>query len=167
MNVAKKRKTMVLSPAQSQMFDQLVLQEEKISELYHIFSNQFPEHASFWKELSIAELRHANLLKKLKEATQKDQTIFDEGSITLITLNAYLDRLDEVVQKAKKGKFNLQTALSCAVDYESSLVEKRVFSFFDTPNEKFKEVLEALQSETEDHVEFIRNIQRSVSRISK
>ena len=161
--VETEKDEMALTPAQSQIFDQLVVQEEKIAELYEIFSTQFPEHASFWKELSLAEVRHAKLLKKLKEATQKEQAIFDEGSITLITLDAYLVRLDEVVQKAKTGEFTLQSALSCAVDYESSLVERKVFSFFDSPNEKFRQVLETLQSETEEHVQFIKKIQRSVS----
>ena len=157
---------MVLNPTQNQILDKLILQEELIAELYDIFSSQFPQHASFWKELSLAEVRHAKLLRKLKDATQKEQVSFDEGSVTLITLNAYLDRLDEVLQKANKGEFSLQTALSCAVDYESSLVERKIFSFFDSAPGKFKETLGILQSETEEHVEYIKRIQRSVSKIA-
>ena len=157
---------MVLNPTQNHILDKLILQEELIAELYDIFSSQFPQHASFWKELSLAEVRHAKLLRKLKDATQKEQVSFDEGNVTLITLNAYLDRLDEVLQKANKGEFSLQTALSCAVDYESSLVERKIFSFFDSAHGKFKETLGILLSETEEHVEYIKRIQRSVSKIT-
>lgn len=156
---------MVLSTAQNQIFDLLVHQEELISELYDIFSKQFPEHASFWKELSLAEIRHANLLKKIKESTATERIIFDEGKITITTLEAYLVRLNDVVSKAKKGEFTIQTALSCAVDYESSLVERKVFSLFDSPGNQAKEVLKSLELETEQHVEYIKNIQRSVSKI--
>jgi hypothetical protein len=117
--------------------------------------------------LSLAEVRHAKLLKKLKEAAYIDQISFDEGNLTKTTLNAYLIRLDDLLQKAKKGEFTLQAALSCAADYESSLVEKKVFSLFDSSNKKSKEVLETLQYETEKHVEFIKNVQRSVSKISE
>lgn len=156
---------MALNPAQNQIFDLLVHQEEMISELYDIFSKQFPEHASFWKELSLAETRHAELLSKFRESTTKEQITFDEGKITITTLNAYLVRLNEVLDKAKKGQFTIQTALSCAVDYESSLVEKKIFSLFDSPDDRVKKVLGILQEETEKHVEYIKNIQRSVSKM--
>jgi len=156
---------MPLSPTQIKIFDQLIHQEMAISELYDVFSKQFPEHASFWKELSLAEIRHAKLLKDLKEATNRDQFSFDEGKLSVTTLNAYLNRLDAVLRKAKNGDFTLKTALSCAVDYESSLVERKVFSLFGSSNKKFNEVLEILQSETEKHVDFIKNVQRSVSKI--
>jgi hypothetical protein len=53
--------------------------------------------------LSLAEVRHAKLLKKLKEAAYIDQISFDEGNLTKTTLNAYLIRLDDLLQKAKKG----------------------------------------------------------------
>ena len=158
---------MVLSLSQNEIFDKLIRQEELIGELYALFSSQFPQHASFWKELSLAEVRHAKLLRKLKDASQKAQISFDESNITIITLNAYLDRLGEVLEKARKGEFSLQTALSCAVDYDSSLVERKIFTFFDSTNEKHREVLGTLQSETEEHVEYIKRIQRSVSKISR
>ena len=156
---------MAPNPAKNEIFNLLVHQEEMISELYDIFSKQFPEHASFWKELSLAETRHAELLNKFRESSIQEQTVFDEGKITITTLNAYLVRLNEVLDKAKKGEFTIQTALSCAVDYESSLVEKKVFSLFDSPDDKVKKVLEILQEETEMHVEYIKNIQRSVSKM--
>ena len=154
---------MALHPDQSELLEQLISQEEMISRLYEIFSKQFPQHASFWKELSLAEVRHAKLLKQLQEAVKKEQVIFDSGNITTKTLSFYLTRLEEVLQKAKAGEFTLQTALVCAVDYESSLVEKKIFSLFDSPHTKTIEVLNILQSETEEHVEFIKNIQRAVS----
>ena len=158
---------MTLTHTQSQTVDLLIKQEEKIAELYDIFSKQFSQHASFWKELSLAEVRHAKLLKELKELTNKNQIIFDEGKLTANTLHAYLLRLDGVLLKAKQNEFTLQTALSCAVDYESSLVEKKVFSLFNSSNKKTREVLKILQIETENHVEYIKNIQRSISNVSK
>jgi len=158
---------MVLSLDQKLIVDQLIHQEEMISELYEIFANQFVHHASFWKELSLAEVRHAKLLRNLKKAVDEEKILFDQGTVTLKTLDTFLSRLDGLLLKAKKEEFTLQTALSCAVDYETSLVEKNVFSLFDSPHKKFKEILQILQSETEKHVDRIKNTQRSVAKISE
>jgi len=158
---------MCLNPIQNRIIDQLIRQEEMISVLYEIFAKQFSQHASFWKELSLEEVRHARLLKELKEVANKEQVLFDEGKLSIITLDAFLVRLDGVLQKAKKGDFTLLAALNCAVDYETSLIEKNIFAHFDSTNSKFKEVLQILQAETQKHVEKVTNIQRSVVEINE
>ncbi len=156
---------MGLNPTQKRIVEQLIRQEEMVSELYGLFAKQFSEYASFWKELSLEEVRHAKLLKELKEAANKEQVLFDEGKLTINTLDVFLVRLDDVLQKAKKGEFTLLAALNCAADYEISLIEKDIFSHFDSSHKKFREVLQILQAETLKHVELVTNIQRSVAGI--
>ncbi len=62
---------MGLDPAQNKIVELLILQEQKISELYALFARQFPQQEAFWENLSIEEKKHAQWLEKLFEAAQE------------------------------------------------------------------------------------------------
>ena len=67
-----------------------------------------------------------------------------------------------IIEKAENGEFTLPSALRCAVDYESSLIEKNVFNYFDSLNDKAKGTIKILQNETIKHVERIKREQSEV-----
>lgn len=158
---------MGLDPAQNKIVELLILQEQKISELYALFARQFPQQEAFWENLSIEEKKHAQWLEKLFEAAKSEKIIFNQKKITIHTLSAFIKRLDDILSKAKRGEFTLTSALHCAVDYESSLIEKNIFSHFDSPHEKIDEILKKIQSETENHVESIKKVQIYVKGINQ
>jgi len=151
-----------IEPFQEKIIKQLIDQETMLSKLYTLFSEQFPECQKFWKNLSKAEERHAKLIEKLLEAAKKGIVFFDEGKMKSYTLAAFLTRLESIVQKAQRCEYSLTSAFVCAMDYESSLIEKNVFTHFDSLGEKAKTTLKILQSETIDHVEHIRNAQKKI-----
>ena len=151
---------MELEPFQEKIIDQLIQQETLLSKLYAHFAEQFPRHATFWENLSREEQRHANLIEKLREAALAGKVFFDEGQMKTYTLNAFISRLEEVVAKAGRGEMSLAAAFSYAVDYESSLIEKKVFSRFDSLSDKAKGTLGILQAETEKHVDRIRKARK-------
>jgi hypothetical protein len=140
----------------------MIRQEQLLSELYAVFSEHFPRHGEFWIQLSKEEGRHAKLVQKLLEAAKKGIILFDEGNLKTYTLTSFLDRLENLVAKAKRGEFNLVSAFSHAVDYETSLIEKNVFSRFDSLNEKAKSTLKILQSETISHLDRIKEQKTTV-----
>ncbi len=153
---------MSLKPFQEKILEQLITQEKTLSKLYALFSEQFLQHKDFFTKMSMEEDRHAKLIEKLLEAAEKGIIFFDEGKIKTYTLTAFLSRLEELVEKAERGEFTPVTAFACAVDYESSLIEKKVFSHFDSLNEKSKGTLKILQSETLNHIERFRNAQKAL-----
>jgi hypothetical protein len=53
------------------------------------------------------------------------------------------------------------------VDYESSLIEKNIFSHFNSPLEEIDEILKKIQNETENHVESIKKVQIFVKGINQ
>jgi len=154
---------MELKAHQEKIIKQLITQEEMLSKLYGHFSQQFPEYSQFWNQLSKEEHRHARLIQKLFDAAKKGKIFFDEGKITTYTLNAFVSRLEQILQKAVKGEYDIKTALVCAMDYENSLIEKNIFTHFDSLSDKVKSILEILHSETIDHVESIRKVQQTVA----
>jgi len=60
------------------------------------------------------------------------------------TLTAFITRLEGLIEKAERGEFDLSSAFAYAVDYESSLIEKNVFSRFDSLSAKAKGTLKML-----------------------
>jgi hypothetical protein len=154
---------MELKVHQEKIIKQLIMQEEMLSKLYGHFSVQFPEYSKFWDGLSKEEYRHARLIQKLLVAAKRGKIIFDEGKITTYTLNAFISRLEQILQKAENVEYNIKTALICAVDYENSLIEKNVFTHFDSLSDKVKGTLKILHSETIDHIESIKKVQKSVA----
>lgn len=152
---------MGLKPFQEEILNRLIHQEILLSRLYALFSGQFPQYSELWGKLSQEEERHAKLLKKLLAATQKGMICFDEGKTKINALTAFITRLEGILEKAARGEFDLSSAFAYAVDYESSLIEKNVFSRFDPLNDKAKLALMTLQSETINHVERIRIAQKT------
>lgn len=151
---------MDLKPYQEKIIQQMVTQEKLLSRLYALFAQQFPEYAEFWGKLSKEEETHSKLIEKLWEAEKKGLVFFDEGKVKTYTLNLLIGRLEEVVEKAERRGFDLPSAFACAVDYESALIEKKVFTHFDSLNKKIKSSLKRLQDETLKHVERIRHMQK-------
>lgn len=155
---------MAIESYQEKILAQLIEQESLLSKLYGLFARQFPEQGEFWTKLSREEERHARLIEKLRDAAQKGTVHFDEGKIKTYTLTAFIGQLYKVVEKAERGEFTLSSAFAYAVDYESALIEKNVFTRFDSLHEKIKGTLGILQSETLKHVDRIRAAQKSSSR---
>ncbi len=153
---------MSIKPFQEKILQQLINQEALLSKLYSIFSKQFPQYNEFWEKLSKEEERHAKLIEKLLAATKTGKIFFDEGKIKTYTLTAFITRLEGIIEKAERGEFTYSSAFSYAVDYESSLIEKNVFSHFDSLSDKAKGTLKILQAETINHVERIRNARKAV-----
>ncbi|KPA18862.1 hypothetical protein MHK_000921 [Candidatus Magnetomorum sp. HK-1] len=148
---------MSLKNYQEKIIRQLIVQEKLLAKLYGIFSKQFTQYQKFWLKLSKDEQRHSKIIEKLLEVIQKEKAHFDEKKIKTYTLNAYIVRLESIIQKAEAGEFTLSSALTTAVDYESSLIEKNVFQHFVSFSDKINNTLKILQSETQKHADQIRN----------
>jgi len=151
---------MSLESLQEKILKQLINQEILLSRLYALFSMQFPQHKDLWEKLSKEEERHAKLIEKLFEATKTGLIFFNEDKIKSQSLTLFITRLEGIIEKAERGEFNLSEAFTCAVDYESSLIEKNAFLRFVPLRNKAKETLKILQSETIKHAERIKQVQK-------
>ena len=155
---------MKIAPYQEKILNQYQAQETLLSKLYSIFARQYPEYKEFWERLSLEEEKHAGLVEKLSHAALKGVVIFDEGKVKTFALDTFIKRLEVIVEKAEKGEISAQPAFTFAADYETSLIEKNVFTRFEALTEKSKSVLRLLNSETLEHIERVKKMQQEVER---
>lgn len=153
---------MGLKPYQEKIINQMITQERLLSEIYALFAKNFPQYSGFWTELSEEEKRHADLIEKLGEAEKKGLVFFDEGKTKTYTLSAFIDYLEKQSEKARNKEFGIAAAFSCALDLEQSLIEKEVFTRFDSVKEMNRSVLNKLRNETKNHIEKIRQKRKEV-----
>jgi len=151
---------MNVRPYQEQILHQYQTQETLLSKLYSVFAGKFPEYKEFWERLSLEEDKHALLVEKLSQAAMKGLVLFDEGKIKTFALDTFIKRLETLIAKAEKGEIKARPAFTFAADYETSLIEKNIFTRFEALSEKSKNVLRLLNSETLEHIERVKKMQR-------
>ncbi|SDU54933.1 ferritin family protein [Desulfobacula phenolica] len=130
----------------------LIKQEKLLSRLYTIFYNKLPAHKNFWETLAKEEQLHAKWLEQLYGAGEKNLVHFDEGKITLVSINMVTKGIQDMIQTAKSGEIDDKTALIKTADIERSLIEKKVFSQFNGLTEKAKATMKLLERETKKHL---------------
>jgi rubrerythrin len=142
----------MLSLYQKEIIELMVRQEYLLADLYTLFKEEFPEHSEVWNDLAKEEKKHAVWLKQLFDAGEKGIVLFDEGKIKTSTMKTYIQHLEQIIARAEKKELNLAQAVSFAIDFEQSLIEKNVFTHFDTTSEKARMILLRLILETENHI---------------
>ena len=154
---------MALKPYQEKIIQQMIDQERLLSELYAVFAKEFPQYSDFWMELSEEEKKHAGLISKLEEAEKKGLVFFDEGKTRAKTLSVFISYLEKQYQKALNKEFSVASAFSCAFDLEQALIEKEAFSRFDSLTEKTRGAMNKLKTETNIHMEKIRQKRKEIT----
>ncbi|MBI9084424.1 MAG: hemerythrin family protein [Desulfobacterales bacterium] len=150
---------MGLKDYQNKIIRQFQTQELLLADLYTEFGRRFPEDRDFWDQLVREETMHARLIEKLHDVVKKGSMIFDEGKVKTYTLTAMIERIEALVQGARRGDLNnRREALAQALDLESALIEKGVFTHFEPMTDNARAVLKRLNSETLDHVVRVRRM---------
>lgn len=153
---------MGLKDYQAKIIEQFQTQELLLAELYAAFGRRFPEDREFWERLVREETMHARLIEKLHDVVEKGTMIFDEGKVKTYTLTAMIERIGTLVQRAHRGDLNRREALAQAMDLESALIEKGVFTHFEPMTDKARAVIKQLNRETLDHVDRVRRMHAGV-----
>ena len=148
---------------QENVIQQLITQESLLSKLYATFAEQFPEYKEFWTKLSEEEATHALQIKILNQAEKKGLVLFDESKTKTYILETFISRLEKIVDKAEKGEVDLSSAFAFALDVETALIEKNIFTHFDSLSDESRSLLEMLQSETLEHVGKVKQMQKQAA----
>lgn len=139
---------MFQSEANEQLVQLLALQEERLGQLYHQFSFQFPD-ADFWKQLSAEEEIHKQWVMTL--AHSSENIGIKEDTFRVPALQTMLNFIEEVRQKSKE--YSLLQALGITLDIERALLEKNFFEIFETDSPKVKTIFHNLTEATKQHVQ--------------
>lgn len=136
----------------------MIRQESMLAELYTLLAEQFPEQAGVWNDLVKEEKKHAIWLQQLFDAGEKGFVLFGEGKMRSVSMKTYIAHLEQIITRAEKEELTLAQAVAFTLDFENSLIEKNVFTHFDSTSEKARIILNRLVMETQSHVKKIQSI---------
>lgn len=125
--------------------------EEKVSRLYKIYSRKIAGQKKFWKELSESEDAHVRALKEISQRYRGQGGLF-KANKHLVEIAGYIGRfVDAEIEKARKEKVSLASALEAALRIEQSMIEKKCFEIIKPEKTEILKVFRRLNKETNDH----------------
>ena len=155
-----------MSLQQINVVEMLARNEEAISQLYHAYSEKFPESKGFWLGLADEEIGHAGSLRELHSKIHEGSVYLDESRFKVAAIKTFLDYLEREVAKTREQGVSLINALSTALYIEEALIERKYFEVFETDSVDLKHVLLDLAASTEEHVRRVREVQARYRRSS-
>lgn len=141
-----------------ELFEEAILMEKNVAELYLLFHQQLEEDASFWWELALEEENHAALLKTAREMmAMKNLAVPDDllpdNLEDLKTSNALIREEYEVFRKTPSRNRAFQLALKI----ENSAGELHYDQFMHrTPDSRLRKVFFKLNGDDKDHARRIK-----------
>ena len=154
---------MNFTQGQRKLLDMLAKNEEKISALYKIFAEEFPEYRKFWIDLANQEIQHYLWLKGLGDQVADGAIFINENRFPLKAVELFSSYLEEIIKKTKDGKLSFKNAVSIARDIENALVERDFFKIFSGDSPRLKDILSKLEIETREHGVRIQSLFDSIT----
>ena len=130
--------------------------ELKISQLYDLYSQIFPEHKDFWESISEEEIGHANAISDAFKSIGKKDEYFQENNFTRGIIKYVSDFVEEKILSAREKNLTHLKAIDIALRVEQSMLEKKCFEVFIPTNTALKDVLKRLNQDTERHVSLLQ-----------
>lgn len=142
---------MKLKDYQIEILEALIKNEEKLGELYQIYSEKFPNYKNFWLDLARDEISHAAWIRKLSEKTKEGSVYFDEKRFNIEAINTYSQEVVKRISEAKFSKMSIVSALSTAYYFEIAFIERKFFEVFEGDSVELKHTLKALNNACINH----------------
>ncbi|MFC1949095.1 hypothetical protein ACFLW0_02865 [Chloroflexota bacterium] len=144
-----------------EMMQMLAASEEAVGRLYDAYAGRFPEHEEFWLGLAMEEADHANTVFDLMRKVKDGSASFFESRLSVEKVQELQGHLGRQLARVKKEKISFADALSVAVDIEKSLSEHKYYWFFSGASEEVQELLDYLDSATQNHIKVLeREVER-------
>jgi hypothetical protein len=133
----------------------LILMEEGLSQLYKIFSQCFPEMRDFWTILSAEEAAHAEWVRILEAKVREGEAQFSDRGASLDLLLVEVRKLEQRIGAVEEKSCSLMDALSMAKEFESSMIERDFFKYFEGESKQVEDTLSRLSAQTREHLDRI------------
>jgi len=129
--------------------------EDTLSQLYRIYAERLPAHATFWLRLAKDELKHKDWAEDLVEIDAQGLLTLSAHRAASELYDEYLNFLLDTVQHAQHGQQSSLDALATAHLIETTYIERNLLSVIRTDSEGVQRVLDALGKSTERHAAII------------
>ncbi|MDD2646971.1 MAG: hypothetical protein PHV78_03795 [Patescibacteria group bacterium] len=141
---------------QKNLIESLAANEESLSRLYHLYSNQFNQFADFWQQISQEELEHGKWIKNLLNLVNEDKILFEEGRFSKWAIDNYAESVKARITSAETRRLNLKEEAQFSLSLEESMIENKFFEVFQGDLPELIQVLLALEVSTNSHIERLK-----------
>jgi hypothetical protein len=135
--------------------EKLAVNEEKIMELYSVFSDKFRESEQFWDEISGEKRQHAFMLRKFSETANGIDIKIELDYINEESIDRSISRLEGEIKNAKNDGIDGRQAFLLARTVEKGIMESEFFKIFNTNVKDLVKLFTELNSDTKRHYEML------------
>lgn len=132
--------------------------EDKIAELYELYSKKVRGRKKFWFLMAEEELGHGKIIREL-DVRCDGKCKFLRLSKHARQIIGYISKfIDDEIKKAKGGRISHGEALETALRIEQSMIESKSFEIFSPVDRPVATAFRRLNRETKVHVKELRKM---------
>ncbi|MBN1380121.1 MAG: hypothetical protein JXA41_00430 [Deltaproteobacteria bacterium] len=130
--------------------------ERAVAEFYKTAAEAFPDDAPFWKQLSKAEVKHADYIGRMADILKRKPEKFEGGRPFNVTAaEFFIANLKKSQEQLKIGGFNKKQLLFTALDTEQAILESKYAEILDTKDVEYQTLISEIAVETDQHKQSI------------
>ena len=147
----------------SHLFDEAIQLELNVAELYKIFCTALPRDSFFWKELSMEEENHADLLQSGKDRFEPlGKFPIEMMSPSIQELKSVNSEIQDIIKKYQDTIPSREDAFNIALKLEQSAGELHFQQFMEKESEsELDRIFQRLNRDDKDHAEKLREYMNS------
>lgn len=139
--------------------------KEKITELYDLYAEEFPEKSGFWIKAAGDEKRHAEIIRELGRMLKTKELVFDKGGFSEKDVKDLARTIEGEFRKANNGPITYKQALAAAAAIQKNILELEIFDFFKANNERLDDMMKNLKCEIQKHWQMILSEIQTMERL--
>ena len=143
---------MSISSDYSTVFENMLNYEKKLHLIYNMLAIKFLEHKDFWRDIASDENTHALMLESFISSYNKDKESFAKNrNFHFEEIEKNLSMANDFLDELQSGDISLEHAMKFALEAESSLVERDIFTCHDNDPDELKRIFKVLYGQSVEH----------------
>lgn len=130
--------------------------QEASGNLFHIYSQRFPDFSQFWSILADDKFRHVIWINTLLGGVRQGKVRVNRDRIHMEAIRSSLQFARRQISSARKHTGSCKQAFSVAVSLETAIMEKKFFEAFESDSPDFRELADKLLEETKIHLDKLK-----------
>lgn len=137
--------------------------ESQLARLYSLYNKKFPM-TKIWPLLIEEENKHESWLLQIIPKIQEGTIYFFRDEVTVDAINSMINSIKKEYDRADKLLTPLKQAVSVALSFEDSTLEKNIFKYFDSKYPSVEQILDKLEEDTEKHRDMLSEAVESLKK---
>jgi hypothetical protein len=139
------------------VLDAMIQYELSLSELYETCAGGAKEDEAFWRNLSQAEISHAENIRKMIAIMTEKCEHFEMGRpFNLAALNTAVRGVKDVIGRTSRGEVSCEKMYFLARDFEQSVLESHYAEIVKTTDVEYQTLMKNILSQTQEHKKAIQ-----------